>query len=75
MEAVADLGYTPAEAIPGMVKAIELLAEQTSAPGQALDEAAGLLDAGYPTIDDTDPEPEPDLDDDDLEEADENANG
>lgn len=76
MEAVGEMGYSPAEAIPGLIKAVEQLAEETSSPGQALDEAADLL-SGL-DIDGADAESlvEPDLDsDDDLEEVDEDANG
>jgi hypothetical protein len=42
-QALEDLGYEPEQAIPGLVQAIILLAEYTSDPEAALDEAANLL--------------------------------
>lgn len=43
IDTVEELGFTAEESIPGLVQAIVLLAEYTSDPEQALDEAANLL--------------------------------
>ncbi len=43
LETLDTIGYTPEEAIPGLILLVTLLSEQTSAPEQALDEAAILL--------------------------------
>ena len=45
LEQLDDCSFTAQEAIPGLVKAIALLAERTSDPEQALDEAADILAA------------------------------
>jgi hypothetical protein len=43
LEMVSDLGAPPEELIPGLIAAIGVLAMETQAPGQALDEAADLI--------------------------------
>ncbi len=44
LEAIEQLGLTPAEAIPAMMRATVRIATQMEAGGQALDEAVDLLD-------------------------------
>ena len=46
LDAVEDIGVNAEEAIPGLVRAIHILAELTSDPELALDEAADLLSDG-----------------------------
>lgn len=47
IEALEDVGFGPEEAIPGLIQAAILLAEQTIDPEQALDEASNqLADSG-----------------------------
>lgn len=46
IEALDDAGYTAEEAIPGLILAVSILAEQTGDPEAALDEAANLLADG-----------------------------
>jgi hypothetical protein len=43
MEILDDTGFGPEEAIPGLINLVIKLAEMTSYPEQALDEAANLL--------------------------------
>jgi hypothetical protein len=43
MEILDDTGFGPEEAIPGLINLVIKLAEMTSHPEQALDEAANLL--------------------------------
>lgn len=43
MEALDECGYGAEEAIAGLIQAVVLLAEKTSNPELALDEAANLL--------------------------------
>lgn len=43
VEQLEDVGFSPLEAIPGLVKTITVLASLTCNPEQALDEAADLL--------------------------------
>lgn len=45
-ELMDELGYTPEEAIPGLIDAVGRLAELTEAPEQALDEAGNQLADG-----------------------------
>lgn len=46
IEGLDEAGYSPEEAIPGLVMAITLLAEKTRFPEECLDEAANLLADG-----------------------------
>lgn len=46
MECLDDLGFSPEEAIPGMIQTVFLLAEKTGDPEEALDEAADMLADG-----------------------------
>lgn len=46
LEMVDTQGYTPEEAIPGLVLAILMLAEMTGYKDQALDEAINILADG-----------------------------
>lgn len=39
-----DIGMAPEESIPGLIATIALLANDTSDPRQALDEAVAMLD-------------------------------
>jgi hypothetical protein len=42
-EILDDTGFSPAEAIPGLINLVITLAELTPYPDQALDEAANIL--------------------------------
>lgn len=54
LEIVDDLGLMNHEAISGLLKAAFRLAESTSVPEQALDEAASLFADGFPPEEGTD---------------------
>lgn len=43
IEQIDDVSFSPEEAIPGLVRAITVLASQSLNPEQALDEASNLL--------------------------------
>jgi antitoxin component of RelBE/YafQ-DinJ toxin-antitoxin module len=43
IEFLDDLGFSPEEAIPGLINTIIMLAEKTAYPEMVLDEAANLL--------------------------------
>lgn len=43
IEQLEDCSFSPEESIPGLIKAITILAEHTHDPEQALDEAANIL--------------------------------
>lgn len=46
VDALEEAGFEPEEAIPGLIMAAKLIAEVTSDPEQALDEAANILADG-----------------------------
>lgn len=45
LDVMEEAGYSPLEAIPGLILAVHLLAEKSGAPEQARREAGDLLDA------------------------------
>lgn len=46
IDALDEAGYSPEEIIPGLILAVSLIAERSSAPEAYLDEAANLLADG-----------------------------